>query len=127
VNKAHDFSESYRNAPTQMHDNASETSHLSSIFGTLATVLKEGAGYYKPHALVGAQPIFGRVERVQYEINKLRKRNSGVRARVKWASSFGKASELLDRIGVLKSSLSILLDTTQLAVACRKPKSNDLE
>ena len=38
-------------------------SHLSSIFDILATVLKDGTGFYKPQVLVDAQPILDRVEK----------------------------------------------------------------
>ena len=51
-----------------MRDIASEMSHLSSIFDTLATVLKEGVGAYKPQVLTDAQSSLDRVEKVQHEI-----------------------------------------------------------
>ena len=124
ANKVYDFTDKYRNAPAQMQDVASEMSHLSSIFSLLATVLSHGQGLYKPQVLQDAASIIGRVNKIQDEIKKLMKRNSGVRARIKWVMSFGKVSELLDRIEALKSSLSILLDTTQLALTTREPRLN---
>ncbi|KAJ8110392.1 hypothetical protein OPT61_g6761 [Boeremia exigua] len=105
ANKVHDFTDKVKNAPSQMHDIASEMSHLSGIIKLLATVLEEGSGAYKPQ-------------------------NSGtfgIRTRVKWVLSSGKVAELLDRIEALKSSLSILLNTTQLAVACGAPRPSNQE
>jgi hypothetical protein len=54
-------------------------------------------------------------------------KNRGFRARVICILSAGKVAELLDRIEALKSSLSILLDTTQLAVAYRDLVSDRIE
>ncbi|KAH6612161.1 hypothetical protein C7974DRAFT_419056 [Boeremia exigua] len=127
ANKVYDFTDKYKNAPAQMQDIASEMSHLSSIFSLLANVLKEGQGAYKPQVLKDVGSILGRVEKIQEEIRKLMKRNGGVRARVKWAMSFGKVSELLDRVEALKSSLSVLLDTALLALACREPRADEPE
>lgn len=130
ANKVHDFTDKVKNAPTQMHDIASEMSHLSSIFNLLATVLEEGSGAYKPQVLTDAESILRRVKKIQEEIRRLMKKNSGtygIRTRLKWVLSSGKVAELLDRIEALKSSLSILLDTTQLAVACREPRSSSME
>lgn len=127
ANKVHDFTDKYRNAPAQMHAIDSEMSHLSSIFNLLADVLKEGSGAYKPQVLSDAKDILGRVKNIQDEIKKMMKKNSGLRARMKWVMSAGKVAELLDRIEALKSSLSILLDTTQLAVAYRDSVSDRME
>lgn len=127
ANKVHDFADKYRNAPAQMHDVAAEMSQLSSIFDLLANVLKEGSGTYKPQVLSDANDMLNRVQKIQEEIMKLMKSNSGIRARMKWVLSAGKVGELLDRIEALKSSLSILLDTTQLAIAHRDSLSDRTE
>jgi len=133
ANKVHDFADKYKNAPTQIHDIASEMSHLSSVFKLLANVLKEGfkdgsgKHKYKPRVLKDTQAILDRVRDIQDEIQDLMKRDRRVRARMKWAMSFNKVTKLLDRIEALKSSLGILLNTTQLAVAFSAPRSTDLE
>lgn len=133
ANKVHDFTDKVKNAPTQMHDVAFEMSQLSSIFKLLATTLEDGRGAYDPQVLTDADSICHRVRGLQDEIDKLMRKNRGDRgrigipSRIKWVLSYGRVAELLDRIEAAKSSLSLLLDTTQLAVASREPRSSDQE
>jgi hypothetical protein len=127
ANTVYRFSDNVSNARIQMYDVASEMIQLSNILSTLDTVLKQGQGTYKPQILTETKSILDRVEKTQHEIRKIVKRNSGIRARVKWALSSGKVAELLDRIEALKSSLGIVLATVQLAMACEQPRKSNVE
>ncbi|KAJ4311238.1 hypothetical protein N0V94_008045 [Neodidymelliopsis sp. IMI 364377] len=127
ANTVHDFGDRFNNARSQMHEVGSETAHLSSILANLAVILEQGHGKYKVQVLTDTKSIIERIERVQDDIRKMIRRNSGFRARVGWALSPGKIAELLNRIEALKSSLSIVLATVQLAVAHSEPKSPQVE
>jgi translation initiation factor 2B subunit (eIF-2B alpha/beta/delta family) len=109
ANTVYKFSDDISNARIQMHDVASEMIQLSNILNTLYAVLRQGQGTYKPQILADSKSILDRVEKIQQEIHKIVKRNSGFRARVKGALSSGKVAELLDRIEAMKSSLGIVL------------------
>jgi hypothetical protein len=127
ANTVHDFGDRFSNARSQMHEVGSETAHLSGILANLAVILEQGHGKYKVQVLTDTKSIIERIERVQDDIRKMIRRNSGFRARVGWALSPGKIAELLNRIEALKSSLSIVLATVQLAVAYSEPKSPQVE
>jgi hypothetical protein len=127
ANTVYKFSDNISNARIQMYDVASEMIQLSNILNTLDAVLRQGQGTYKPQILADTKSILERVEKIQQEIRKIVKRNSGFRARVKWALSSGKVAERLDRIEAMKSSLGIVLATVQLAMACKEPQKPDVE
>lgn len=127
ANTVHDFGDRFNNARSQMHNVGSEMSQLSGILKNLAIILEQGRGKYKLQVLTDTKSIIERVEKVQKEIRRMVKKNSGFRARVRWALSSGKIAELLDRIEALKSSLSIVIATVQLAVALSESKHPELE
>jgi hypothetical protein len=118
----HAFSDKFKNAPVQMHDFATNMTLLSSILRNLGNILKQGKGVYKPQILTDTQSVIERLKKVQEEVQKILSK-SDFRARVKGALSSGAVTELLERIEALKSSLTLIINTIQLAMAFRSRKS----
>lgn len=61
-----------------MYEVASQMSQLSSVFSTLAIVLKDNQRIYKPQVLIDARSIVERVRNIQVEIWRLLKRHRGI-------------------------------------------------
>lgn len=123
----HDFSDKVKNAPNQMRDIAWNMSLLSNIFKSLAEILEYGEGLYKPQVLIDTQSIMDRMKKIQRRIRKLVANHSGLRARVRWLLNSGIVAELLGKIEALKSSLNLIINTMQLAVACENRATSPME
>lgn len=111
-------------APHCIREIASNMLLLSSILDTLAEVLDKEKGVYKPQVLGNTQSILKRIKRVQKEVRKILKQNRGLRARIKWALNWAKVMELLQRIEALKSGLTLVLLTIQLAITQKQPQDS---
>lgn len=117
ANSLHTLCDRAMHAPSAIRDLSSNMSLLSGILDAVADVLDKGKGVCKPQVLSNTSSILKRMKRVQKEVRKIIKQNRGLRARISWALNFAKVAELLQRIEALKSALTLLLLTVQLAVS----------
>jgi hypothetical protein len=105
-----------------MRNIASGLTHLSAILEDLSEVLEEGRrkNVYRPRVLERTETILHRFRDVQEKIEKILKKQGGLRGRLGWVLKSEKVFELVGEIESLKSAMNLVLWTVHFAMERKK-------
>jgi hypothetical protein len=109
------------NAPKQVAEVADELTLLSNIFQNLGETLNRARKLCKEDIIRHAESILKRFESLQKDVTELVKKIKGIE-RLKYAFGMSSISDLMAKIGALKSSMCLLLSTMHVAMQAQKRK-----
>lgn len=108
------------NAPKEIAEVAWEITSLSDMVEVLGDVLKNAEKLLKPQLLQNAKDILTRFEEIQKDIKDIIKRGAHGFERLRLAFGWTTLSQLLGKLNALKSSLSLIINMSQLSIVAKR-------
>lgn len=109
------------NAPEQIVEVADEITLLSNIFPNLGEALKMDEKLWKEDIIRHTESIRRRFESLQKDVTELIEKIEGFE-QLKYAFGMSSISDLMAKIGALKSSMCLLLSAMHVAIPAQKSK-----